>query len=444
MSNRILDCWEGVVSARRGGAIFSPSGDCLREWAEIEAEARGFYGEISVARGVVALQTGNHPSFPALVLACLRSGREIALFDAGFLGDARSRIENRLGVSLRVSARGGELRFEQSGGGAGEPSGACLHKLTSGTTALPAPIGFTADQLVADCDQVCGTMGVGADDVNYGVVAFTHSYGFSSLVTPLLCRGTRLVVADDSLPRAMESGLKHSGATVLPAVPAIFRGLLAADALPGNLRLCISAGAPLDPGVARQFQEKFGRKIHAFYGASECGGICYDASEDPVDAPGYVGEPLHGVRIECSGQEGGSKIVVRSAAVGAGAAGADGGFRPADLLVREGRGFRIVGRESDLINVAGRKANPLEIEGVIEKYPGVCEAAVCGVEDEARGQEICALVAASNPLDAALLRRHCAAHLAPWKVPRRIAFVAEIPRNARGKISRAEAANTFF
>ena len=446
MSNRILDRWADVLAARSGDAIFSPSGGCLRTWTDIENEAGEFERRLSGGRGGVALQTGNHASFPALVLACLRAGRELSLFDAGFFGEARSRIEERLGVTLRVSAPDGELRFEEGEGrgGKGAGEGVCLHKLTSGTTALPQTIGFTPDQLLADCDQVCATMGIGADDVNYGVIAFTHSYGFSNLVTPLLCRGVRLVAADDSLPRAMESGLKLTGATVLPAVPAMFRALYSARSLPESLRLCISAGAPLDPVLGRQFLEKSGRKIHAFYGASECGGICYDASEEAIGSPGFVGVPLQGVEIDLPDLAGGSKILIRSQAVGAGMTNADGGFQPADLLVRELGGFRIVGRESDLINVAGRKANPLEIEQVLAQFPGVHEAAVCGVEDAARGQEICALVAANEPPDMLSLRRHCAAHLASWKVPRRFVFVPEIPRNARGKISRAETAKAFF
>lgn len=446
MSNRILERWADVLASRRGDAICSPSGVCLRTWEAIENEAREFERRISGAPGGVALQTGNHASFPALVLACLRAGRVMSLFDAGFFGEARSQIEGRLGVTLRVTAPDGELTFEEGGGQAGEGAvnGVCLHKLTSGTTSLPQTIGFTPDQLLADCDQVCATMGIGDNDVNYGVIAFTHSYGFSNLVTPLLCRGVRLVVADDFLPRAIEYGLKLARATVLPAVPAVFRGLLSARSLPENLRLCISAGAPLDPSLGRQFLEKFGRKIHAFYGASECGGICYDASEELIESPGFVGVPLQGVEIDCSDLSGGSRILIRSWAVGAGMSNAGGGFQPADLLVRERGGFRIVGRESDLINVAGRKANPLEIEQTLAQFPGVNEVAVCGVEDPARGQEICALVAANEAPDTTALRRYCAAHLASWKVPRRFVFVQEIPRSARGKISRTEIARAFF
>ena len=444
MSNRIIERWAEVLSTRCGDAVYSPSGECLRTWADIEAEARGFEGRI--AGHGVALQTGNHPSFPALVLACLRAGRTASLFDSGFFGAARSQIEEKLGVTLRVTATDGMIAFEACDRRAKETpgGGVCLYKLTSGTTALAETIGFTAEQLLADCDQVCATMGIRADDLNYGVIALTHSYGFSNLATPLLCCGVRLVVANDPLPRAIESGLRMTGATILAAVPAMFRGLLSAESLPERLRLCVSAGSLLDPALAEEFFKKFGRKIHAFYGASECGGICYDSSEEPVESPGFVGMPLQGVHVGISGDARGSRIFVRSPAVGVGMMNRDGGFQPADLLVREPMGFRIVGRESDVINVAGKKVNPLEIERVLAQFPGVNEAVVCGVANPARGQKICALVAAEEALEIPSLRRHCAAHIASWMVPQHFVFVLEIPRNARGKISRPEIAATFF
>jgi len=444
MSNPILERWAEVLAAGGERAVLSPSGEVLRTWNDLENEARGFEVRLAGEKGGVALQTGNHPAFPALLLACLRVGRPVGLFDVGFSGEARPRLEEQLGISTRVIFSGGEIIFEKGAGSySGEPRSVVLYKLTSGTTSLPQAIGFAPEQLLADCDQVCGTMGIRAGDLNYGVIALTHSYGFSNLVTPLLCRGIPLVVASDPLPRALESGLWATGATVLPAVPAMFRGLLQAASLPASLRLCISAGAPLEPALAREFQERFGRKIHTFYGASECGGICYDASEEIMDLPGFVGTPLRGVEVGLAESSEGAKITVRSRAVGLGMADLSGGFQPSDLLVRANGGFRIVGRESDGINVAGKKVNPAEIEHAISQFPGVREVVVCGVENAARCQEICALVAGEG-LEISLLRLHCAGLMAGWKIPRRFVFVPEIPRNVRGKISRPEIAKMFF
>lgn len=455
MSNEILRRWDST--AADGAAIFAPSGEILRTWSDIDAEASEIAGRLSSAGGVVGIQCGNHETFPALLLGCWRAGRAVCLLDPDLQGAARCEVEAELGAEVRATVAGGSLRFETTGvagppacgvkiSGAGKmptvPSDARpdLYKLTSGTTSRPRVLGFSAAQLLADCEQVCGGMGIGGRDINFGAIPFSHSYGLSNLVTPLICLRIRLVVTSDPMPRAIERGLARTGATVLPAVPAIFRGLLAADSLPPTLRLCVSAGAPLDPVLADAFRRRFGLKIHSFYGASECGGICYDASEEPIPEPGFVGHPLGGVAIEFD--ENSRRIRIRSRAVGTGEGICGGVFEPTDLIERDPAGLRIVGRADDMINVAGKKVNPGEIERAILRAPGMRGAVVCAADDPARGQEICALVAGEGSPES--LRRHCRSLLADWKVPRRFAFVPEIPSNPRGKIIRSEIAASHF
>src|SRR5205807_4642145 len=135
------------------------------------------------------------------------------------------------------------------------------------------------------------TMGITRDDVNFGVIPFSHSYGFSNLITPLVCRGVPLVASEDRMPRAILDDLARTGATVFPGMPVFFQAFAEmenAPALP-RLRLCISAGAPLPKNVAARFTKKFGVKIHVFYGSSECGGICFDATDSLEYEVGFVG-----------------------------------------------------------------------------------------------------------------------------------------------------------
>src|SRR5262249_7824839 len=155
--------------------------------------------------------------------------------------------------------------------------------------------------------------------------------------------------------------------TVLPATPVFYQSFCEMENSPqvSDLRLCISAGAPLPSAVARQFRMKFGRPIHTFYGASECGGICYDR-EATNEVEGFVGPPMEKGEVEVVGPaRHASRVRGRSRGAGDGyfpepeAAKLDGGsFIPDDLLTRVGEGFKIVGRISDLINVAGKKVNP--------------------------------------------------------------------------------------
>jgi long-chain acyl-CoA synthetase len=221
----------------------------------------------------------------------------------------------------------------------------------------------------------------------------------------------------------------------------MFRGLLSASSLSPALRLCVSAGTLLDPALADQFREKFHRKIHSFYGTTECGGICFDGSPDRQSEPGFIGQPLAGVAIEVPSHPEGAKICVRSAAIGG--CPAAPACQPSDLLVRQADGFRLVGRDSDWINVAGKKVSPAEVERVVGRFPGVSDVLVCGVENSWRGEEICALIAAATPIDRTALRQHCAALIAAWKCPRRFEFRAAIPEGPTGRINRIEARQIF-
>ena len=444
-NNPILWRWEQVASARgREPAIFAPDGSVLRTFASVEEEARRWTERLSASNGgAVCLQAGNCAAWPALLLAAWRTGRPVLPIEGEVPADHRRRLEQLCGVGLLLVRREQELELVRAPcpPGAANVQGHLL-KVTSGTTAEPRVIRFSAAQLLADCDNICDTMGLGADDRNYGVISFAHSYGFSNLITPLLCRGIRLVAAWDAMPRALVDGLSSSKATVFPAVPALFRALGELRGVGSSLRLCISAGAPLARDVARKFLDGWGLKIHSFYGASECGGICYDSSESPEVREGYVGSPLRNVEVRMEGA-GPSQIEVRGKAVGSGYHPEgdsenlkDGVFRPSDLLELDNDGYVIAGRVSDLINVGGRKVNPGNIERVLRMSPRVRDVVVLGIPSGSRGEEVAACVAGDATEDE--LRRLCFGSLPGWQVPRRWLFCKEIPVNARGKISRAD------
>ena len=253
---------------------------------------------------IVALQIGNHPHWPALFLACLRrkncrpatgandegSGARRCFADLPCVG-----IDDRSGSGADRAA--GVVRRAIDWKGAPP----VLLKLTSGTTAAPRAIRFRSAQLLADAGQICDTMGIASADLNFAVIPLSHSYGFSNLITPLLVRGVPMAVSSDRIPRAVLDDLARTEATVFPGMPVFYQAFAEMSEAPPlpKLRLCISAGAPLTRDVARAFREKFGRAIHSFYGASECGGICYDR-EGRSDVEGFVGRAMEGVEIEAS------------------------------------------------------------------------------------------------------------------------------------------------
>jgi len=436
----LLAAWHETLAWKRDTpAVFDTGGKVLRMFGDIETRARELEEKIdpTEAGQVYPIDLGNHSDWPSLPLACLRR-RVVALP----LEDTITPLQRE--AALRICSV-----LEASNWGEHPP---VLLKLTSGTTAAPRAIRFRSEQLLADCLQICETMGIGPDDLNFGVIPLSHSYGLSNLVTPLLVRGVAMVLSRDRMPRAVLDDLATSGATVFPGMPVFYQAFCEMENRPPlpKLRLCISAGAPLSLEVAQKFREKFQHSIHSFYGSSECGGICYDR-EARLEEPGFVGPPMVGVKVEMlEPNASASRIRIQSAAAGDGYFPepdaeklGNGFFAPDDLLSRSGDGFRIVGRVSDVINVAGKKVNPAEVEAELLRFDGVRAAVVFGRESVLRNEEVAACVAASARVRETELLEFCRHRLSGWQVPKRIFFVDEIPVNERGKISRRELAQRF-
>ena len=452
----ILEAWEETREKnRRRAAILDTEGKTARTFSGIEERAEHFAAELKAIEpgNVVAIQIGNHPDWPSLFLACLRRKLVVLPLEQTIAEEQRKSAFQICNVVAAVS--GGrnvqilppEKAAATTNWGEDPPS---LLKLTSGTTAAPRAIRFRSAQLLADCENICETMGISQRDLNFGVIPISHSYGFSNLLTPLIARGISLALSNDRIPRAIIDGLAATRASVFPGMPVLYQSFCEMSEAPSlpDLRLCISAGAPLPPETAQAFSGKFGREIHSFYGASECGGICYVHKAQPV--PGFVGQAMSGVEIERVDPDNPVSLIrVRSRAVAAGYFPepnedklGHGIFVPDDLLEKTQGGYRIVGRSSDLINVAGKKVHPAEVEAEILRCQGVRAAIVFGRESERRNEEIAACVVAKGLSERELLG-HCRARLSSWQVPRRIYFVEAIPVNERGKTSRRELARRY-
>ncbi len=336
------------------------------------------------------------------------------------------------------------------------PPGTAVLKLTSGSTGVPRAVAVSARQLAADTVQILRTMGVPAGAVTLAAIPLTHSYGIGSCLVPLLLAGTPLVLPGSALPAVLAGALERARVEHFPAVPAMVRALAGLGRIPPLplLRVCLSAGAPLPPADAGAFFAATGHKVHVFYGSSECGGITYDRSARPVHEEGAVGTPMVRVAVRVvgedgvplpAGQPGRIEVLSRAAALGTvpGESG-EGVLRPGRFLtgdlgvVRQDGDLVLTGRVADVINVAGRKVHPAEVRAVLEGIPGVRAAAVLGVDAPARGHVVAAAVvlAGGSTLTCRDILAVCRRALAPHKVPRRMAIVAELPANERGKLDR--------
>ena len=463
LGDPLLVAWQKTVSRKADdAALLDSAGKIARSFGEIEQNARLFEKKIdALALGaVVAVQIGNHEDWPSILIACLRRRLIVLPLDESIGEQQRDAALEICRASAVVSGVPGknspemiQLRTADTTADWGENRPSIL-KLTSGTTAAPRAIRFRSNQLLADCNQICETMGISDDDLNFGVIPVSHSYGFSNLLTPLVARGVPMVVSRDRTPRAVLADLARTGATVFPATPVFYKAFCEMDDVPPlpKLRLCISAGAPLSRAVAKTFFEKFNQVIHSFYGASECGGICYDRNGTRFE-DGLVGQPMQGVEVGLiDPTHSASQIRVRSAAVSDGYFPepdeqklGNGIFIPDDLLARQDSELKILGRVSDVINVAGKKVNPAEVEAHLLRFKGVQQAVVFGRPTGAglRNEEVAACVLASPGVSESELLRFCRTALSGWQVPKRIFIVDIIPTNERGKISRRELARRF-
>ena len=277
--------------------------------------------------------------------------------------------------------------------------------------------------------------------LNLGVISLAHSYGFSNLVLPLLLHGIPLILAPAPLPEIIRRAAEGKSAITLPAVPAMWRAWQEAGAIPQNVQLAISAGAPLPLNLEQEIFQSRRLKIHNFLGSSECGGIAYDAGETPRTKDAFVGLPMNNVNLSLN--EDGC-LVVRSRAVAetywpekSDLLG-DGIFQTSDLAELKDNRVFLRGRLGDQINVAGRKVSPETVESALRAHSQVRDCLVFGAPgNKAERTEIIVAVVATGANESEL-KNFLLQTLPAWQVPREWRFVDSLSANARGKISRAE------
>jgi long-chain acyl-CoA synthetase len=329
--------------------------------------------------------------------------------------------------------------------------GAAVLKVTSGTSGLPKATFTREAQLIDDMVHITEAMDIRPGDCQMAVIPISHAYGIGNLVMPLLNQGTSIVLREVFVPQQVHADAVAYRARIFPGVPFMFAHFAhnpQAAAWPRVLELIMSAGAPLEPTMARTFAGLFGVKIHSFYGTSETGGISFDDSPDISDVL-TVGRALPGVTITLLPEEGapadGGRVHVTSTAVSSGYAGdaatdeafTGGGFLTGDLgRFDDRRRLVLTGRASSFINLAGKKIQPEEVEQVLRSMPGVQDVRVLGVADAVRGQQVVACVVTRQNLTTLEVRQFCAARLAAHKIPRTILWIDSIPLTERGKTDR--------
>jgi acyl-coenzyme A synthetase/AMP-(fatty) acid ligase len=275
-------------------------------------------------------------------------------------------------------------------------------------------------------------MGLSPDVPNLAVVSLAHSYGFCNVVLPLLLHGVPARLLPLPFPRLVENAFRQHEAVVLPAVPPMWRAWQRAGILTDSpVRLAISAGAPLALDLEQRVFAETGLKIHNFYGASECGGIAFDATDTPRESASIVGTPLPGVTVD-TGRDGRLRVASDAVATGYDAPRGDdllenGVYLTRDLGFTDASGFiHLTGTTGGAINVAGRKISPAKVEAAILATGLVLRVKVMGIpsSDPERFEEIAARVELAGGVSPAVLKSTLTERLPLWEIPRHWKFGA--------------------
>ena len=344
---------------------------------------------------------------------------------------------------------------------------------TSGTTGKPKGVVTTHANLRAQVTALVDAWGWSADDRILLVLPMHHVHGIVNVLTCALWAGAVCEILPRFDADAVWERIEAGGLTLFMAVPTVYRRLVAAweEADPdrrrrmsegcARMRLMVSGSAALPVQTLERWREISGHTLLERYGMTEMG----MALSNPLRGerrPGYVGVPLPGVEVRLVDDEGApvepgtpGEIEVRGDNVFAeywrrpeatANAFRQGWFRTGDVAVVEGGYFRILGRKSvDIIKTGGYKVSALEIEETLRTHPDVAECAVVGVDDPDWGERICVAV---EPRDGATLtldglQGWARERLAPYKLPRDLRLVDALPRNAMGKVTKADVARLF-
>lgn len=273
-----------------------------------------------------------------------------------------------------------------------------------------------------------------------------HVHGLGVGLFGTLCAGASLVLRRRFDPDDVGECCAE-GVSMFFGVPAMYQRLAKdgrAAAL-RRLRLLVSGSAPLPAELANEIAKVAGQLPLERYGMTETVML----TSNPYDGtrkPGTVGFPLPGVELRLAPD---GEVRVRGPNViehyyqrrdaDAEAFTGDRWFRTGDLGSFDEDGYlRLIGRSKELIITGGENVFPREVEEAIATHPDVREVAVVGRPSERWGEEVTAVVVTERAVKVEELRSHAARQLAPYKVPKQIEFVDELPRNAMGKIVRGE------
>ncbi|MDR2076258.1 MAG: AMP-binding protein [Desulfovibrio sp.] len=418
------------------------------------------------AGGGVAVPLNPGSAARELLFFLENTGARYLLADETLAPDLRQKLPG-LSASRKLEGGSSLHSYHPRESHSAPPEGTALILHTSGTTGVPKGVMLTQDNLLAECAFIRQAHRLEKDDRALCLLPFYHINGLVvTLLTPLF---TGLEVV---LPSRFSAGLfwdwvrKHR-VTWFSAVPTIYSillgGSLPAPETLADVRFARSASSALPETVLREFERRTGIPLIESYGISEGGSqITSNPLPPGIRKAGSAGLPFGNeirlIRADGSDAPCGltGEVAVRGENIAAGyyenpretaESFRDGWFFTGDLGFLDADGYLFLqGRKKEIINRAGEKISPREIDEILYRYPGVELAAAVGVPHDLYGEEVVAFLRMREGQTAGEeeVKRFCAGQLLQCKIPKRVYFVADFPKGASGKIQRAKLVDQYL
>jgi o-succinylbenzoate---CoA ligase len=451
-----VDAWLVRAASRRPdrAALETPRGDW--SYARLHAAARCGAGVLA-ARGAgrgerVAIALPAGLDFAQALHACLLLGAVAVPVDLRLAAHERARIGDGAAVVVDEPLGEGPEPDGLSIAGTHELDDVAVVIHTSGTTAAPRPVELTYANLLWSALGSGVALGVDEDERWLCALTTAHVGGLSILVRSAIYATTAVVHERFEVDRVLhELGARRTTLVSLVATT-LARLLDAGLRRPAGLRCALTGGGPVPAALVARARDA-GIPVGLTYGLSQAAsqvtttplaavspeGESTRAPEDP--ARPNAGPPLFCTRLRIAPD---GEILVHGPTLAPAAIAPDGWLHTGDLGALDGRGRLLVtGRKVDTIISGGENVAPAEVEAVLETHPQVLEAAVLGRADPRWGEIVTAIVVPrpGAGVDPRALREHCAARLAPFKVPKQVTLASEpLPRTSSGKLLRRELA----
>ncbi|AEF16586.1 Long-chain-fatty-acid--CoA ligase [Thermoanaerobacterium xylanolyticum LX-11] len=333
----------------------------------------------------------------------------------------------------------------------------CTYLYTSGTTGKPKGAMLTHRNFEADVVAMDEISDLGPDDNFLCVLPLFHSFSWTVNVLFALYLGSTVTIKDNFMPKDTLETLLNEDITVFCGVPSIFAFLIrmVEKGQFKALRLAISGGAPLAPEVQRGFEEKFNFPLVEGYGLSEAAPVAMlnPLGVDEIRKPGSIGLPLpcNEAKIVDEynnevpvGEVG--ELILKGSNIMVGYHNMpeetekvlrNGWLHTGDVAKKDEDGYYyIVDRLKDMIILGGFNVYPREVEEALMEHPAVREAAVIGVGDKYKGEEVKAFIVLEDGMtaDRKELQNFLHDKLAKYKIPKIFEFVNELPKSPTGKV----------